>query len=85
MANYWQGSDLTLLAMNRTLQEAFDGELLALTTPEGNSIAFAFDSGLPLVREPALLQAAERLGRTMGVPLRRHARARERTVGPLPP
>lgn len=74
VANYWLGDPQTSLAMNQTLQAAFDHPPISLTTAEGNCIAFVFDGGPPRVRRKPLLRRAREIGAILDNPL--HAQAR---------
>ncbi len=75
IANYWLKSNLTSHALNEALLNAFDQQLVTLSIPDGNCIAFAFDGGIPRLNSKRFIEAAEQLGKTMDIPLQRHARA----------
>ncbi|MCW8906656.1 MAG: methyltransferase domain-containing protein [Sedimenticola sp.] len=75
VCNYWIKSRLTHHALNESLQAVFGDAVMTLGIPDGNCVAFAFDGGLPPLREKGFLQAAETLGRQMEIPLQRQARA----------
>jgi len=74
VANYWLGDTSTSLAMNQTLQAAFNHPPISMTTAEGNYITFSFDAGLPSIDSKRFLCQAEELGETLDIPLQRHAR-----------
>jgi spermidine synthase len=75
ICNYWLKSSLTHHALNESLQTVFDRQLVTLSIPDGNCVAFAFDGGIPQLNTKRFIHAAEALGQTMGIPLQRHARA----------
>lgn len=75
VCNYWLKSSLTHHALNDALQSVFDQQVVTLSIPDGNCVAFAFDGDIPSLNAKRLMPAAEALGRTMGIPLQRHARA----------
>jgi spermidine synthase len=75
ICNYWMKSSLTHHALNEALQAAFDRQVVTLGIPDGNCIAFAFDGGIPRLRQKPFIQAATELGERMAIPLHKHARA----------
>ncbi|WP_428605032.1 spermidine synthase [Sedimenticola sp.] len=75
VCNYWLKSSLTHHALNESLQTVFDRQVVTLSIPDGNCVAFAFDGGIPRLSAKRFIQAAEVLGQTMDIPLPRHARA----------
>jgi spermidine synthase len=75
IVNYWLGQPLTSMAMNQTLQAAFDHSPISVTTVEGNCLAFAFDGLPPRLEKGRFLERAAGLGDKLGIPLQRHARA----------
>jgi len=75
VANYWLGDALTAMAMNQTLQAAFNHPPVSMTTAEGNCIAFAFDGGPPRIDKQHFPQRAGELGDILDIPLQRHATA----------
>ncbi|WP_199930351.1 spermidine synthase [Sedimenticola thiotaurini] len=75
VANYWLKSPLTSHALNEALQNVFDQQVVTLSIPDGNCIAFAFDAGIPRLHGKRFIQAAEVSGKLMDIPLQRHARA----------
>lgn len=74
VCNYWLGSGLTAHAMNQTLQAVFDLQVLSITIPDGNCIAYAFDQRIPKLNSKLFVNQAEALGGIMEIPLQRHAR-----------
>ncbi|WP_321529354.1 methyltransferase [Sedimenticola selenatireducens] len=75
ICNYWLKSSLTSHALNEALQTVFDQQVVTLSIPDGNCIAFAFDGGIPRLHSKQFMQAAEALGKNMDIPLQKHARA----------
>lgn len=75
ICNYWLRSSLTAHALNQTLQTVFDNQVVTLSIPDGNCIAFAFDGGIPQLNPRPFIEAAETLGERLNIPLQRHARA----------
>jgi spermidine synthase len=75
ICNYWLRSNLTSHALNQTLQSTFDQQVVTLSIPDGNCIAFAFDGGIPQLNPKLFIKAAEALGERLDIPLQRHARA----------
>lgn len=75
ICNYWMKNRLTHHALNEALYAVFGESLMTLGIPDGNCLAFAFDGGLPPLRQKPFLQAAEALGKRMRIPLQRQARA----------
>ena len=74
VANYWLGDALTSMAMNQTLQAAFNHTPVSMTTTEGNCIPFAFEGGPPRIDSKRFLRRAAELGEILDIPLQRHAR-----------
>ncbi|MGD8587388.1 MAG: methyltransferase domain-containing protein [Chromatiales bacterium] len=72
--NYWLGNPLTSMAMNQTLEAAFEHPPISMNTVEGNCLAFAFDGRPPRLDNNLFLKQAERLGEALDIPLQRHAR-----------
>lgn len=75
VANFWLGSGTTAYALNNSLQEVFDQQLLSVTIPDGNCIVFAFDGGIPRINQKQFIHQAEQLGARIDTPLQRHARS----------
>ena len=75
IVNYWLGHPLTSMAMNQTLQAAFNHPPVSLTTVEGNCLVFAFDRRPPRLDKRRFLENAAALGDKLDIPLQRHARA----------
>lgn len=75
ICNYWLKNSLTSHALNGALQAVFPHQPVTLSIPDGNCIAFAFDGGIPRLHGKRFIQAAGALGKTMEIPLQRHARA----------
>lgn len=74
IVNYWLGHPLTSMAMNQTLQAAFNHPSISMTTVEGNCLAFAFEADPPRIASEGFLQRAALLGDELDIPLQRHAR-----------
>ena len=74
IVNYWQGHPLTSLAMNQTLETAFDHSPVSMDTSEGNCIVFAFDAAPPRIDKSRFMKQAIGLGELLDIPLQRHAR-----------
>jgi spermidine synthase len=74
VVNYWMGQPLTSMAMNQTLEAAFDHPPISMSTVEGNCLAFAFDGDPPRIDNSHFLTLAARLGEFLDIPLQRHAR-----------
>ncbi len=72
--NYWQADRLSSLALNQTLGETFGRDVLTLTVPGGNCLAFALDGGVPRIGRQRLIERARRLGKRHGVSLTKLAR-----------
>lgn len=75
ICNYWLKSSLTSHALNEALQAVFDQQVVTLSIPDGNCIAFAFDGGIPRLHAKRFIEAADEQGKRMEIPLRKHARA----------
>ncbi len=74
VCNYWLGNSLTSYALNQSLQDVFNQQVVTISIPDGNCISFAFDGGIPKLNQKRFIKAAEILGATMDIPLQRHAR-----------
>ena len=74
VVNYWLGHPLTSMAMNQTLEAAFNHPPISMTTVEGNCLAFAFDGGPSRIDNRRFLKRAAGLGELLHIPLQRHAR-----------
>ena len=70
--NYWLGNPLTSMAMNQTLETAFDHPPISMSTIEGNCLAFAFDGEPPKINNKRFLKQAEALGDLLDFPLQKH-------------
>ncbi|MCP5140910.1 MAG: hypothetical protein H6980_00990 [Gammaproteobacteria bacterium] len=74
VANMWTSTSEAARQHREAMEAVFGERVLRVSVQGGNNVVLAFRDPLPKPRPKDFMQAAQRLGLTLDIPLQRHAR-----------